>query len=163
MRYAAILLLFLLALVVAVALIHYKHQAEHLQQTGLLLTAEGRESSRFSLQQLKALNDVAFSARLKSSGRPATTCHYQGIPMLDILAARDIVPAAGQAIHVKARDGYTVALTAKDLQMPVYLAHTRDGKPLTDSVGQGGGLQLIIPSDPHSQRWCKDVREISIR
>src|SRR6056297_1410291 len=67
---------------------------------------------------------------------------------------------------VKEVDGYTVALTAKEVKVDdnVYLVYQSDGKPLKGKKEGGTGpYRLVIKNDQFGQRWCKFVTEVNVK
>ncbi len=119
-----------------------------------------------SLAKVKALPPQTLSVTFHT-GRGEQKGVYTGGALWDVLQAAQIVDQGKnsllrRSVTIKARDGYTVLLSAAELD-PDYgnagaiLAYERDGKPI------GEGLRLVFPRDRHGGRAVNDVTSIDVR
>ncbi len=108
---------------------------------------------------------VAFSAVLRSSGEKPVETEYKGIELKTLLASLGISAKDTDRITFNASDGYRVILDMDEVleHNNVYLVFERDGEVLkSKKKGGSGPYQLVIRTDPFSQRWVKNVDEIVI-
>jgi len=102
-------------------------------------------------------------------GKPAS---FGSVLLTDVLAK--VALPVGEKFHrtaascyllVEARDGYKVVfawaeLDATFMDKPIFLATTRDGKPLS---GTDGPFQLVAPGEKRAARWIRQVTAMRIR
>ncbi|MCR3955246.1 MAG: hypothetical protein NUK57_03050 [Gudongella sp.] len=109
-------------------------------------------------------NGISFPAVVRSSGSKPVETEYTGVWIMDFLKHLGI-EGDFDTITFNASDGYRVMLSGEELKEPgnVYLAYMRDGEDLKSRERGGNGpYQLVIRSDPFSQRWIKHVDEMRI-
>jgi hypothetical protein len=135
---------------------------------GTILIKFNGDEKKLEFKDIKALNPVEFKATVDTSKSGPEDHMFKGVLLKDVLSAvsdEEEIKRASKVI-VKAIDGYTVALSSKEIMEPdnVYLAFEKDGKPLgTKEDGGSGPYQLIVTKDQFSQRWCKFVTEVSLQ
>lgn len=142
-------------------------EKEEVQEKAILtIKKEGKEMNTMDMEQIKLLGSVEFDADLKASGKEAENHQYTGALLKNIFDACDIAIHEENQVVVKAVDGYTVALTGKEVleEDHVYLSYAMDGEPLGKKEDGGKGpYQVILRKDPFSQRWCKFVVELEVQ
>jgi hypothetical protein len=132
----------------------------------LSVMADGEAEGILDLVFIKSLGEEDFTANLKSSGKDAVKHSYTGVPLKNVFEAFNIDIENRKQVVVRAVDGYTVALTMKEVldNKNTYIAYKRNGENLgRKETGGSGPYQLIIRKDPFSQRWCKYVVEVEVQ
>ncbi|KAF5036251.1 hypothetical protein DSECCO2_577020 [anaerobic digester metagenome] len=143
----------------------------------LLLAACSKEKSDLSIkegtQEFNINKDdiyqnaeaVTFSTVVRSSGEKPVETEYKGIELKILLSSLGISAKDTGRITFNATDGYRVILDMDEVLEPnnVYLVFERDGELLkSKKKGGSGPYQLVIRTDPFSQRWVKNVDEVVI-
>ena len=108
---------------------------------------------------------VTFPAVVRSSGEKPVETEFKGIELKTLFADFCIAAKDTDRITFNASDGYRVILDMDEVLEPynVYLVFERDGELLKSKKNGGSGpYQLVIRTDPFSQRWVKHVDEIVI-
>ena len=108
---------------------------------------------------------MSFPAVVRSSGDKPVETEYKGIELSKLFLSLDIDLSKMQKITFSATDGYKIVLDIEEIYEPnnVYLTFERDGVYLkSKKQGGNGPFQLVIRHDPFSQRWCKNVNEITV-
>ncbi|HBH13697.1 MAG: Uncharacterized protein XD91_0061 [Clostridiales bacterium 38_11] len=123
-----------------------------------VLIEDGEERATFHMAEIQAIEEVDFTATLRSSGSDPMDHVYTGVLLKNIFTHANISLEGKETVIVTAADGYTVAITMDKFldDDNVYLAYMMDGKLLgTKEDGGSGPYQMIIRKDPFSQFWCK--------
>lgn len=119
-----------------------------------------------SMNHISKQGEKTFSKDLDTSDSGPVEQSYTGVPLINILNSLNIDMSNKEQVIVKAIDGYTVALTAKEVMMEdnVYLVYKNNGEFLkTKKEGGTGPYRLVIREDQFGQRWNKFVTEVNIK
>ena len=114
---------------------------------------------------LAAQDNRTFSATIRSNGKRPQQTRYTGILLANLFQQLGLDLTDRTQVVVKAIDGYVSTLTMDELQNKrIYIAYQMDGEDLKPiNEGGNGPFQLVIPSDPYSQRWCKYVYQVEVK
>lgn len=110
-------------------------------------------------------NGTEFPAVVRSSGKKPVETTYTGTELRELIEILGLTWEGVEQLRFVASDGYQIVIGIEEILEPknVYLTYMRDQKLLKPKNRQGAGpFQLIIRSDPFSQRWIKHVIEIHL-
>ena len=142
-------------------------EKENAQKEALVTFKEaGNEVETVSMSFVKKQGETTFSKDLDTSDSGPEEHTYTGVPLKNVISEVDINLEDKSQVVVKAIDGYTVALTAKEVREDdnVYLIYQSDGEPLkSKKEGGTGPYRLVIKNDQFGQRWCKFVTEVNVK
>ena len=139
---------------------------EKQKQALVTLQQKGEQVETVNLGFIKKQKPDTFNKQLDTSDSGPVKHSYTGVPLKNILQAVEIKVSEKSRVVVKAIDGYTVALTGKEVLQPgnVYLVYKSDGQLLKGKQEGGTGpYRLVIKGDQFGQRWCKFVTEVNVK
>ncbi len=134
---------------------------------GTVKFISGENSIELSFEEITSLDYEEFSAVEDTSSSGPAARKYKGVLLKEVLneaSISDEVILSSTKIMVKGLDGYVVAIPPEEIMGNTsYLVFEKDGKELgTMKSGGSGPIQLVVKSDPFSQRWCKYVSEVIV-
>lgn len=142
-------------------------EKESAQEEALITFLEdGNEVDTVKMSFVKKQGESTFNKDLDTSESGPEEHTYTGVPLKNVIKEIGINFDNKKQVVVKAVDGYTVALTAKEVREDdnVYLVYQSDGKPLkSKKEGGTGPYRLVIKNDQFGQRWCKFVTEVNVK
>ena len=115
---------------------------------------------------LRSLESETFKAVIRSSSNKPQEVEYTGVLFSVLLEALDLSTKDKKQAAVRGADGYVaiVALDEIKRESNIYLAYAMNGKDMKPARQGGyGPFQLIIRTDPYSQRWCKYVCRVELQ
>ena len=118
------------------------------------------------MSYVKKQEEKTFSKELDTSDSGPVEHTYTGVPLKNVIKGVGINLEDKNQVVVKAVDGYTVALTAKEVREDdnVFLVYKSDGNLLkSKKEGGTGPYRLVIRNDQFGQRWCKFVTEVNVK
>lgn len=109
-----------------------------------------------------ALED--FSGELVNGKGEVTASDYEGIELVELLAANGIKFDDNSEIVVTAEDNYSATLTGAEVLtgQRVYVALSANGE-MVEGLEGGQGAQLIVFGDPNSKRAVRCMKTIEIK
>lgn len=127
----------------------------------IAVTINNQVANKITKEDISSLEPETFTASLKSSGNDPVDVQYTGVPMASILEEKNISLDEHQTVTMGSLDGYTVQLKASEVldKENVWLVFEQDGKEL-DS--RSGPYMVVIRKDSFSQRWSKQLCEITL-
>jgi len=164
--------LIVVLLVVIVAVTAYLNRGdlaekqELQEEAQIIFTVNGDETARFNLAEIKEMGEVNFNKELDTSETGPEEQSFTGVLLKNVIDAAGITLQDKQQVIVKAVDGYTVALTADEVQAEdnVYLIYMNNGEFLKPkSEGGTGPYRIVIKEDQFGQRWCKFITEVELK
>ncbi len=162
----------LVLLVMIVGITAYLNRADiadkqELQEKALIvLTKNGKEVKRFDLYEIQKMGEVTFNKELDTSETGPVDQTFTGVLLKTVLENAGLELTGNEQVNVKAIDGYTVALTAREVLTKdnVYLVYKNNGEYLEGkSEGGTGPYRIVIKADQFGQRWCKFVTEVEVK
>ena len=142
-----------------------KDNKEAHENAEIIIKGEGSET-KLSFEDIANLGEEEFTAILDTSDSDPKEHSYTGIPLVNIIEKAGINIEDKKQIIVKGIDGYTIALSSKEVMDKdnVYLVYKLNGKFLKGKEEGGSGpYQIIVRKDEFSQRWCKFVVEMEVK
>lgn len=126
---------------------------------------DGEVVAEADMEYVKSMEGKTFKTVIRSSGKKPEEAEYTGVLLKDLLDDRNVNPDGKKQILIKGIDGYMTALSVSELEdEKIYIAYELNGEALKSKEKNGNGpFQLVIPSDPFSQRWCKFVCEVEVK
>lgn len=160
----ALICLVLLVAIVAFAMLNSSRAKEKSQLSlvgEIAILQGGVETARITPQLIQEFEAETFTATQKSSGKKAVDRTFTGLPLIKLLAAKDLPPQGSETILLRSVDGYSVTLSTPEVADSdnVWLVWEADGELLDSSAGP---YMVVIRKDPFSQRWSKMLCEIEI-
>jgi len=136
-------------------------------QAAVMLDGGNGNTVTLSRQDLAKLPSHTVSAT--DHGTPAT---FEGVLVSDLLAK--VQAPLGDKLHgkalaayvlVEAADGYRAVFSMAEMDPAlsdkrVYLAASRDGKPLSEKEGP---FRIVVPDEKRPARWVRQVTALKIR
>ena len=156
----------LLTIVVAMWIISGNSLGDGVERSKTItFVVDGREAATIDRDFFGAMDSRTFPAVIRSNGKKPQQTRYTGVALDSLFQRLDLDLTGKSQVVVKAIDGYVTVLTMDELQQGrVYLAYQMDGEDLKPiNEGGAGPFQLVIPSDPFSQRWCKYVYQVEVK
>ncbi len=142
-------------------------EKENKQAEALVTFKEaGNEIETVNMSYVKKQEEKTFSKELDTSDSGPVEHTYTGVPLKNVIKEVGINLEDKSQVIVKAIDGYTVALTAKEVREDdnVYLVYKSDDNLLkSKKEGGTGPYRLVIRNDQFGQRWCKFVTEVNVK
>lgn len=142
-------------------------EKENKQEEALVtIKEEGNEIETVSMNFVKKQGEKKFSKELDTSDSGPVEHTYTGVPLRNVIEEAGINLEDKSQVIVKSVDGYTVALTAKEVRENdnVYLVYQSDGKLLkSKKEGGTGPYRVVIRNDKFGQRWSKFVTEVNVK
>ena len=142
-------------------------EKEAAQKEALITFLEdSKEVDTVKMSFVKKQGENTFNKDLDTSDSGPVEHTYTGVPLKNVIEEVGIDFDNKKQVVVKAVDGYTVALTAKEVREDdnVYLVYQSNGKPLkSKKEGGTGPYRLVIKNDQFGQRWCKFVTEVNVK
>ncbi len=140
---------------------------QELQENAVIvLTKDGTEIKRYNLNEIQKMGEHTFNKELDTSETEPEDQTFTGVQLKGVLSNAGLEITENQQVIVKAIDGYTVALTRREVlaEDNVYLVYKNDGKYLKGK-GEGGTgpYRIVIKEDQFGQRWCKFVTEVGVK
>lgn len=122
---------------------------------------EDNTSLKVTAEDIGSLESETFTASLKSNGKDPVDVEYTGVPLATVLEEKEMSIAESQTVKLSSLDGYTVSLSGSEVldKENVWLVWEKDGQPLDSNSGP---YMVIIRKDSFSQRWSKQLCEITI-
>jgi len=126
---------------------------------------DGETVAVTGMDDIKGMDGGTFRAVIRSSGKKPEEVEYTGVLLGDMLAGAGINLEGKSLITINAEDGYSTEIAVSDLESTkIYIAYEMNGKAMkSKEQGGNGPYQLVIPSDPFSQRWIKFVCEVDVQ
>lgn len=142
-----------------------KDNREVHENAEIIIKGEGSET-KLNFEDIANLGEEEFTAILDTSDSDPKEHSYIGVPLVNIIEKAGINIEDKKQIIVKGIDGYTIALSSKEVMDKdnVYLVYKLNGKFLKGKEEGGSGpYQIIVRKDEFSQRWCKFVVEMEVK
>ena len=164
-----IIVIILVAIVGVTAYLNRENLADKdvLQEKALIIIKDdGKEVERIDFDFVKKQGELTFNKELDTSDSDPREHSYTGVPLKNIITGVGIELADKQQLIVRAIDGYTVALTSREVLADdnVYLVYKSDGQFLKGKKEGGSGpYMIVIRQDQFGQRWCKFVIEVEAK
>jgi hypothetical protein len=141
---------------------------KNLAQEEALVTLKenGNKVKTVDMKFVVKQGEVTFNKELDTSDSDPINHSYTGVPLINLLKSVGIKMKDKKQVIVKAVDGYTVALTVKEVFQKdnVYLVYSSDGNLLKGKKEGGTGpYRIIIKEDQFGQRGCKFVTEVNVK
>jgi len=142
----------LTAAIVVLGVLHWQSLPKN---TGCFVVKTGGAEYSVNEGTLQKIGIVNFTAKKKSSGKPAVDTEYRGVPWLALARELGIDQGSVKRCVATASDGFVSAVPMAKMNQPdnVFIAITEEDGPFL----------LIIKNDTFSQYWCKHLCEMSFQ
>jgi len=129
---------------------------KELHRDAVFLIVAGETEYRVTMEEFLSLEQREFEANYKKSGRDPETRRYTGAPLAEILQMKEIDTAGFSGAVFGAADGYTSAISMED-------ALDAQRCFIAADEGEDGPFRMILPKDQFSQRWCKQLTDVTLK
>lgn len=128
-----------------------------------------QETTSLSLDDITQMDNMTINTILRSSAAAPREVSFIGLPLGKVLETVDAdVFSAGNTVVLRAIDGYSVALSAAEVQQEnnVFLIYA-DAKTnqylAPQDEGGDGPFMTIVAQDQFGQRWVKYLIEVIVQ
>ena len=129
---------------------------KQLRDDAVFVILAGGTEYRVTMEEFLTLEQRAFEANYKKSGRDPETRYYTGAPFAEILQMKGIDPAGFDSAVFGAADGYASAISMER-------ALDGEGCYIAADEGGDGPFRMILPKEQFSQNWCKMLTDVTLK